>query len=63
MNRVLITDFGLESCYNFTPDPFSDVFRPASCMQSCQLSEHKKRKFSLHANLKTLFRAVPQRRI
>ena len=59
MNRVLNADFGPESCYKFTPDLFSDVFRPASCMQNCHLSIPEKRMFSLYSeNLKTI-RAVP----
>jgi hypothetical protein len=53
-------DFGPESWYNFTPDHFSDVFRPASCMQSCYLSRPEKRNFSFYPETasKTI-RAVP----
>ena len=39
MNRVLNKDFVPESCLNSALISFSDVFRPASCMQSCQMRE------------------------
>jgi len=37
MNRVSNKDFTLKSYLNSTLISFSDVFRPASCMQSCQV--------------------------
>ena len=39
MNRVSNKDFGLKSYKNSTLRSFSDVFRPASCMQSSHVRQ------------------------
>jgi hypothetical protein len=41
MNRVLNKDFDLKSSANSALIAFSDVFHPASCMQSWYLSNKK----------------------
>jgi hypothetical protein len=41
MNRVLNKDFASESYLNSALISFSDVFHPASCMQSCHVRESK----------------------
>jgi hypothetical protein len=41
MNRVLNKDFVSGSYLNSALVSFSDVFRPASCMQSCNVRESK----------------------
>ena len=43
MNRVLNKDFDPESYLNSGSSIFSDVFRPASCMQSYYLGEPERR--------------------
>jgi hypothetical protein len=39
MNRPSNKDFSVKSYLNFNRQSFSDVFRPASCMQSCHARE------------------------
>jgi hypothetical protein len=41
MNRVLNKGLGVGSYLNSALLSFSDVFRPASCMQSCHARESK----------------------
>ena len=47
MNRVLNKDFLLKSSLNSTLYTFSDVFHPASCMQSLYLSNPEESNFRL----------------
>jgi len=39
MNRVLNKDFARKSYLNSALSPFSDVFHPASLMQSCKMDD------------------------
>lgn len=45
MNRVLNKDFVPGSYLNSALVSFSDVFHPASCMQSCNVRESKESDF------------------
>ena len=57
MNRVLNKDFGVGSYLNSALLSFSDVFHPASCMQSCHARESKE---SFYCSLTRFsFRVLP----
>jgi hypothetical protein len=45
MNRVLNKDFAMKSYLNSALIVFSDVFRPASLMQSCKMSDYDGQEF------------------
>ena len=61
MNRVLNKDFYSKSYKNSTLIAFSDVFHPASCMQSWYLSKVKESDFLLFfMNILYTLHALPK---
>ncbi len=61
MNRVLNKDFYSKSYTNSTLIAFSDVFHPASCMQSWYLSKVKESDFLLFlVNILITLHALPK---
>ena len=61
MNRVLNKDFASKSSTNSTLIAFSDVFHPASCMQSWYLSKVKESDFLLFfINMLLTLHALPK---
>jgi hypothetical protein len=58
MNRVLNKDFDPESYLNSALSIFSDVFHPASCMQSCDMGESESRNIAALVITETSYERV-----